>query len=1187
MSRFFVNIYRFFVAHKVGLWAVLLALVAFSVVCASRIRFIEDIGSFFPNKGDNQRINYAYQHLGADNRLIINVGYSLSGAGCDDVELTDFVDALAGRIEEADTSNLIKEVFYRVDQAQVMELTQFIVNNLPYFLTEEDYERIDTLLDPSHIDRQLQNDRMLLSSPMGLMKSVVSVDPMFFSSGVLQRLKDFNIGEQFRTEDDYIFSSDGTEAIVVVSSNYPVSETMNNGRLIHLIDEQIALTEQDFDGKVTAGCFGASQVSITNSNQIKKDSLVAIILSLVLIVALLVYYYRNGKSIFLILLSILFGGIFALGLISLLKHTVSVIAIGAASIIFGIAINYPIHFLSHHKRTSDREQIIRDIVNPLLIGNITTVGAFLSLIFISSDAMKDLGLFAALLLVGTILFVLVFLPHFLRSPYKGKEGLAFRHVAEFKPETKGWLIGLVLLLTVVFYFFSARTSFETDMHAINYMTEEQREYFERLNAGADTTIGTLYCVSEGTTLDQALEANERAQQAIARFVQDSIVSRVSGVSIFLPSQQEQQRRIGIWSRFWADRARDYERNLRQSAVRNGFSPDAFAAAYSIVSRTYKPQASSYFEPVLQSVASSYIVEEESHAMVYNMLSVDKSALSRVEVAMGNISPDVFAFDDSSIAARMADALSGDFDYVLYICGFIVFLFLILSFGRIEIALIAFLPLVVAWVWILGIMGIMGMKFNIVNIILATFIFGMGDDYSIFVTEGTLYEYRTGRKMLAQFKNSIILSASIMFISIGMLIFAQHPAMRSLAEVTIIGMLSVVVMAYVFPPFLFNLFTRKKGDMRLIPVTLWNLCKSVFGFMVFIVFSIIVTLSGFVLITVMGRTDRHKLAFHSVICALFRAMARCMPQVPYTVHNPYGEDFHRPAVIVCNHQSHFDLLYTLLLNPRIVVLTNEWVWKSPFYGWILRYADYLPVADGIDSNIPKLKALVDKGYSILVFPEGTRSEDCSILRFHQGAFYLANQLDLDILPVVLHGVGHILPKKEFHLREGSVHVNILSRIHPSDSVYRNGRPVRETAHLVRELYQNEYNRMVEEIETPDYFRRLVRYNYMYKGVDAQRQCRKHLHPWPSVKAAIAALPDKGSVLVRCCGQGELTLLAALVKKHLQIVAYEPVDEQRWVAQHCVSVPSNLTYVDALPDNLQFDLVIDHITDIQTTQNPLTA
>ena len=71
------------------------------------------------------------------------------------------------------------------------------------------------------------------------------------------------------------------------------------------------------------------------------------------------------------------------------------------------------------------------------------------------------------------------------------------------------------------------------------------------------------------------------------------------------------------------------------------------------------------------------------------------------------------------------------------------------------------------------MSLLGIHFNLVNIILATFIFGQGDDYTIFMTEGCQYEYAYRRPMLASYKQSIIISALIMFIGIGALIFAKH------------------------------------------------------------------------------------------------------------------------------------------------------------------------------------------------------------------------------------------------------------------------------------------------------------------------------------------------------------------------------------------------------------------------------
>ena len=1167
MRRFFVRLYDFFEKHRLILWMVLLVIVAGCVFGVTRLRFVEDIGSFFPKGGDNKRVNYAYQHIGSDNRLVISISETeKSGEEVDYDLLTSAVEAIAERLAADDTTHLAKNILYRIEQEKMAEVTDFVLQNMPYFLEKEDYERMDSLLDRPHIAAQLETDKFILSTPSGLAQDVILSDPLFLSSNMLQKLAGFQYNDEYHQEDGYIFSKQGDEAVVVVTSNYPVSETANNAKLIALIDRTADSVAAEFDNKVKISSFGASQVSLTNAQQIKKDSTWAILLSLVFIVALLVYYYRNFKSILLIICALSFGGLFAMGLIVLFKNPVSLIAVGVASIIIGIAVNYPIHLISHFKRTDDKRLIIKEIVNPLLIGNITTVGAFLSLLFISSDAMSDLGLFAALLLVGTICFVLVFLPHFLgKRPENWKTGqLSFQKVAEFHPEKSPWIVTLILVLTVVFFCFSFNTSFETNMHKINYMTTEQRATFDKLVAESDTSVQTVYCVAEGTSPEQALRHYEEVSPLMTKMLSDSRIAHQSGVSVFLPSQEKQRERLELWREFWSSRRETFLPDFEAEVAASGFNPAAFDAFREILAADYVPQPLDYFDPIAQELASSYLVVTDDKSMVYTVLTVPKAEREEVEKQLNSVSPDIFAFTDTSVISRMVEALSGDFDYVLYICGFIVFAFLLFSFGRIEIALSAFVPLTLAWVWILGLMGIFDMKFNIVNIILATFIFGQGDDYTIFVTEGVMYEYTYGKKMLAQFKNSIILSSSIMFIGIGMLIFAKHPAMRSLAEVTIIGMFSVVMMAYVFPPLIFKWLTTSKGQNRPIPITLWNLLKTVFSFTIFLICTLVLSLIALFGLIFLRRNDGAKRGFHWLVCGTFKVLAKLMPQVPFEIRNPHGETFEKPAVILCNHQSHLDLLYTLMLSPKVVTLTNKWVWNCPFYGWVIRYADFLPVADGIEENLPKLRALVEKGYSVMVFPEGTRSADCSILRFHQGAFVLADRLGLDIVPVVTHGIGHIFPKQEFILHKGRVDITIFERISSDNQEFRNGKTTLECTRLFRHFYQEKYAEIAKSVETPDYLLPLVKGNYLYKGKDIQRSCRKQLVDFESIKKKIAALPDEGSVVVKDCGYGERVLLAALVKKNLHIFAVQPVEEMRLVAEHCTSRPENLHFVEQQPD-----------------------
>ena len=175
-------------------------------------------------------------------------------------------------------------------------------------------------------------------------------------------------------------------------------------------------------------------------------------------------------------------------------------------------------------------------------------------------------------------------------------------------------------------------------------------------------------------------------------------------------------------------------------------------------------------------------------------------------------------------SAIAGSLSNDFNYIGFACGFIVFLFLWISFGRFELSLLAFLPMAVGWIWILGIMSMLGMQFNIVNVILATFIFGQGDDYTIFITDGLIEEFAYRKKLLPSFKNSIVISALIMFIGMGSLIVAKHPALHSLAEVTIVGMFTVVLMAWVVPPLIFGWLVKRNGVVRPEPITIGYLWR---------------------------------------------------------------------------------------------------------------------------------------------------------------------------------------------------------------------------------------------------------------------------------------------------------------------------------------------------------------------------
>ena len=209
--------------------------------------------------------------------------------------------------------------------------------------------------------------------------------------------------------------------------------------------------------------------------------------------------------------------------------------------------------------------------------------------------------------------------------------------------------------------------------------------------------------------------------------------------------------------------------------------------------------------------------------------------------------------------------------------------------------------------------------------------------------------------------------------------------------------------------------------------------TIFSFCYFLGFAIDMTVRGFFLITLGGATKEHKLKYHTILQRKSRFVINHVPGTTFSYSNPHGETFEKPAMIVSNHQSHLDLMGIIMLTPKLIILTKNWVWHNPFYGIVIRYADFFPISDTEEMR-NNLMEKVKEGYSVMIFPEGTRSADCRIQRFHRGAFYLAEEMGLDILPVYIKGFGKVLPKTSWHLHPGHMSVEVMQR-QPMKEGYR--------------------------------------------------------------------------------------------------------------------------------------------------------
>jgi 1-acyl-sn-glycerol-3-phosphate acyltransferase len=135
---------------------------------------------------------------------------------------------------------------------------------------------------------------------------------------------------------------------------------------------------------------------------------------------------------------------------------------------------------------------------------------------------------------------------------------------------------------------------------------------------------------------------------------------------------------------------------------------------------------------------------------------------------------------------------------------------------------------------------------------------------------------------------------------------------------------------------------------------------------------------------------------------------------------------KPHIFISNHQSLLDVALLFQLYIKFKWVSKIELVKIPVLGWVIRMSKHIIVRRGDKESIIQMaeacKKSLSEGISIFIFPEGTRSEDGKLRPFKDGAFILAKETGVSILPVFLHGASTALPKKSF-IFKGRQHIRI--------------------------------------------------------------------------------------------------------------------------------------------------------------------
>ena len=417
MVSFFLRLYDILSQRKALFTGLLLGLVMTLFLMMFSLSYNENIYDFLPLSGNEQKAINIYQDISGGQRIYAM--FKTKDGQIDRDRLAEAVDTFAQKISSQPRSKHIKEITTQIDYEKYASITEFVYQNMPVMLRDSDYVRMERLLaTPNYAKDQLSNDvEMMLMPASGFFTSNIGNDPLALFSPVLDRLHVQQSVLSVEVDNGYIYINDNKYAVAMLTSPYGAMESANNSLLVGYVDSVVNETMKAVPD-VEVAITGAPVIAVGNANQIKSDSHWAITIAITLILTLLDLCVQASEE------PVAHRCLHHFRLA--LSHEphfhrasdVSLIVLGIGSIIIGIAVNYPLYFCRPipTMQVLSREILEASIVAPLLIGNITTIGAFASLSpWIEHRPCSDLGIFAAFMFGWHhLLFVLIFLPYLVK-----------------------------------------------------------------------------------------------------------------------------------------------------------------------------------------------------------------------------------------------------------------------------------------------------------------------------------------------------------------------------------------------------------------------------------------------------------------------------------------------------------------------------------------------------------------------------------------------------------------------------------------------------------------------------------------------------------------------------------------------------------------------------------------------------
>lgn len=730
---------------------------------------------------------------------------------------SSFSDRMIISVALTDPSKSKKELFLAVDNlaaslspplflkvvsgfsiANVMDEFS-ILQYAPQILGKQDLETIDSFINPETVARKMRGVYLQSMRPESVFTSSLSrSDPLGIKMLLLEKMRALpaSMGYDVTIEDGHFVSRDGLHAMIIIQTSVPMMDSPRSMELIATVEKRL----KELPPYVSADIISGHLHTVSNERVIKRDVSIVSTIASITFLLLFILVFRDPRVLFVFIIPFI-AIVWSLIIATAIEGKLLYMVVGLGTAIAGISVDYGLHVYIALKRGVDGAQVLK--LSRLVTINATTTGFSFLVLYVSSiHGYHQLALFSTLCICICLVIALLVLPLVLsnRSVAVVADSNIDDRLRSFRWPVKLCITvwGVLFLLAL---YSALSVTFDSDVKKLDGSAPEVLKAEQRFHEVWGGSASQALFVVTGKSLEEAMEINDSVFHAAHALVAKG---GFTSLAQFWPSEKLRNENADRWDSFWKQGKEDtLKRLIRNAAASYRFSDNAFAPFFKglYLHRTGDDDTNG----LISQLRERFVLKRNG---AYHVLSYFPDERSSVDALkdVTNKFPGTFIVSGKAMSDSISSFTAREIKILAPLAFILNVLLSWLLFKSWKYTLIALVPLVTGIVWFVGIMSLLKIPLNVINIVASIVSTGVIVDYGL----GIAYQYR--HKLRTGTIIAVSLSAATNVIGTGALLFAKHPALYSTGVAMFIcimtGYLSAIL---VVPPLCSIIETTGNAD----------------------------------------------------------------------------------------------------------------------------------------------------------------------------------------------------------------------------------------------------------------------------------------------------------------------------------------------------------------------------------------